>query len=188
MSTLTHSSPLERVAQKAGSLWWLPLVAGIAWIVIGFVILRFDGATVAVITVAFGIMVLFAAAGETLRATLSSGGWRVWHAVFAGLLVVGAVIIFARPGASFVSLALVTGLYFIIAGTLDIVSSLFNTAHPGWWLPLLSGIAEVILGCLASSSYESSVVVLVTSVSVVAIFRGVSEIGAAFTIRQLRTA
>lgn len=183
MTSTTLFSPLEAIAKKMGSLWWTLLVVGIAWIVIGFVVLRFDGATVAVVSVVFGIMVLLSAGGEVFRAAITPGAWRVWHLIFAVLLVVGAIIIFINPGETFVSLALVAGFYFVFVGTFDIISSLSATAVPGWWLQLLSGIAQVLLGFLASSSFSSGVVVLVTYVSIVAIFRGIAEISAAFTIR-----
>jgi uncharacterized membrane protein HdeD (DUF308 family) len=178
-------SPLATAAKKIGGAWWLLLIVGIAWIVIGFVVLRFDDSTVYVISVVFGVLLLLAAANEILRAAITPGGWRVWHIVFAVLLVIGAVIAFVNPGATFESLAIVVGIYFVFVGTYDIITSLFSiTLSPVWWLQLLSGIAELVLGFLASSSFSSSVVVLVTYVSVLAIFRGVAEIGAAFTLRQ----
>ena len=185
MTITTLISPLETIAKKTNSLWWLLIVVGVAWIVVGFIVLRFDNSTVDVISVVFGVMVLLAAGGELFKAAITPGGWRVWHIIFAVLLLIGAIIIFVNPGSTFVSLALVTGFYFVFAGIFDIISSLFSTGTPGWWLPLLSGIAEVVLGFLASSSFSSSVVVLVTYVSVVAIFRGVSEIAAGFGIRRL---
>lgn len=184
--TVLSQSPLATVAQKLGRYWWALLVVGIAWIVLGFVVLRFDGSTVYVISIVFGVMVLFSAAAEIFRAAVTIGGWRVWHIVFAILLVVGAIIIFTNPGATFESLALVVGFYFVFAGTYDIVTSLYTSSvSPVWGLQLLSGIAEVVLGFLASSSFSSGVVVLVTYVSVLAIFRGVAEIGAAFSVRHL---
>jgi uncharacterized membrane protein HdeD (DUF308 family) len=177
------SGPLEAVAKKIGSLWWTLVVVGIAWIVVGFVIIRFNNSTVLIISIVFGIMVLLAAAGEIFRAAVTPGGWRVWHVIFAILLVIGAIIIFIHPGATFVSLTLVTGLFFVFVGTFDIISSLFATVLPGWWVQLLTGIAEVFLGILASSSFSSSAFVLVTYVSLGAIVRGVSEIGAGFAVR-----
>jgi uncharacterized membrane protein HdeD (DUF308 family) len=185
MSILTPS-PLATAAKKIGGSWWILLIAGIAWIVIGFVVLRFDNSTVYVISVVFGILLLLSAVNEILRAAITPGGWRVWHIIFAVLLVIGAVIAFVNPGATFESLALVVGIYFVFVGTYDIIASLFSIAiSPIWWLQLLSGIAELVLGFLASSSFSSGVVVLVTYVSVLAIFRGVAEIGAAFTVRHL---
>jgi uncharacterized membrane protein HdeD (DUF308 family) len=188
MSATTLFSPIETIAKKVGALWWLLLVVGVAWIVIGFVVLRFDNATVDVISIVFGIMVLLSAAGEFLRAVITPGGWRTWHIVFAILLVIGAIVVFVNPGSTFVSLALVAGFYFVFVGTFDIISSLFASGVAGWWLQLLSGIAQVILGFLASSSFASGVVVLVTYVSIVAIFRGIAEISAAFGIRSIHAA
>jgi uncharacterized membrane protein HdeD (DUF308 family) len=179
------SGPLESIAKKFGSLWWTLVVVGIAWIIVGFVILRFNNSTVVVISIVFGVMVLLAAAGEIFRAAITPSGWRVWHVIFAILLIVGAIIIFAHPGAAFVSLTLVAGLYFVLVGTFDIISSLFTTGLPGWWLQLLSGIAEVVLGFIASVSFDASVVLIVTYISLVAMFRGVSEIGAGFAIRSI---
>jgi uncharacterized membrane protein HdeD (DUF308 family) len=183
MTTNTLFSPIEKIAKRVGALWWLLLVVGIIWIIIGFVILRFDNSTVAVVSIVFGIMVLVSAAGEVLRAVITPGGFRLWHIVFAILLVIGAVVVFVNPGQTFVSLALVAGFYFVFVGTFDIISSLFATTVPGWWLQLLSGIAQVVLGYFASSSFSSGVFVVVTYVSIVAIFRGIAEISAAFSIR-----
>ena len=50
---------------------------------------------------------------------------------------------------------------------------------------LLLGIAELVLGVWAARSWEHSLVTLVTLVGVWAICRGVNEIFAAFTLRQV---
>jgi uncharacterized membrane protein HdeD (DUF308 family) len=184
-TTETPASPLEAIARRLGSVWWLLVVVGIAWIAVGFLVLRFDSASVTIVAVVFGILVLLAAAGEFFRAVISRGGWRVWHVIFGVLLVAGAIVAFINPGGTFVSLALVVGFYFVVAGTFDIISSLFNVAIPGWWLGLLSGIAELILGFIGSTSVASGAVLLVTLVSVLAIFRGVAEIGAGFGARSI---
>lgn len=182
----SSQTSLGALETKIGNRWPLLLALGSGWIVAGFVVLRFDNATVAVVSVVFGVMLLAAAAGELFQAMMTAGGWRLWHTIFAALLVVAAVIAFTNPGGTFESLAMVTSLYFIIIGTFDVFSSLFVVgSHPGWWLQLLSGIAQLVLGFLASTSYRDSVVVLVTYVSVSALFRGLSEIGAAFTMRSL---
>ncbi|WP_162940141.1 HdeD family acid-resistance protein [Gryllotalpicola protaetiae] len=181
--TALLQTPLESLARRIGALWWTLVLVGIAWIVVGFVVLRFDESTVAVVSIVFGIMVLLAALGEFFRAAVTGGGWRVWHIVFGILLIGAAALAFANPGGTFVSLAVIVGAYFVAIGIFDIVWSLLNVKFPGWWLQLLSGIAELILGFLASRSFESSAVVLVTFVSVTAIFRGISEISVGFAVR-----
>jgi uncharacterized membrane protein HdeD (DUF308 family) len=129
---------------------------------------------------------LLSTAGEIFRAVVTRNGWRFWHILFAVLLVIAAVIAFANPGGTFVSLALVVGFYFVFAGTFDIISSLFSVgASPAWGLQLVSGILQLLLGFIASSSLSASVVILVTYVSISALFRGVAEIAAAFTARSI---
>ncbi len=126
------------------------------------------------------------AAGEVFRAIVTAGGWRVWHILFAILLIVAAAIAFVNPGGTFYSLALVVGFYFVFAGTFDIISSLFSVGtSPAWGLQLVSGVLQLLLGFIASSSLSASVVILVTYVSVSALFRGVAEIAAAFTARSI---
>jgi uncharacterized membrane protein HdeD (DUF308 family) len=179
-------APLQAVAKRLGRLWWVLLVVGIAWIVVGFVVLRFDTSTVAVISILFGILILLSAAGEVFRAIVTAGGWRVWHVLFAILLIVAAAIAFVNPGGTFYSLALVVGFYFVFAGTFDIISSLFSVGTtPAWGLQLVSGVLQLLLGFIASSSLSASVVILVTYVSISALFRGVAEIAAAFTARSI---
>src|SRR3954451_24405097 len=48
--------------------WWLLLVAGVAWIVIAVVILRFDYATVATIATLFGVFSFLAAGNGVMSA------------------------------------------------------------------------------------------------------------------------
>jgi uncharacterized membrane protein HdeD (DUF308 family) len=184
--TNTLFTPLEAVAKKLGRRWWVLLVVGIAWIVVGFIVLRFDTQTATVISVLFGILILVSAAGEIFRAVVTVNGWRIWHILFAILLVIAAVIAFVNPGGTFYSLALVVGFYFVFVGTFDIISSLFSVGtSPAWGLQLVSGILQLLLGFIASSSLSASVVILVTYVSISALFRGVAEIAAAFTARSI---
>ena len=172
------------MAGRLSRRWWVLLVAGIAWIVLGFVVLRFDSASVAVVSVLVGIMVLLAAVAELIRAAISSGGWRVWHVVLAALLVAGAVVAFVDPGETFVSLALTIGFVFVYAGTFDVIWGLSSVrSSPLWWLLVLSGVAQLVLGFFASSSEEAGAAVLVTYVSLSALSRGISEILAAFAVR-----
>src|ERR1700746_2736722 len=68
--------------------WWLLLIAGVAWIVIAVVILRFDYGTVAAIATLFGVFSFVAAANEVMVAAVSTKGWRILHFLLAVLFVV----------------------------------------------------------------------------------------------------
>src|ERR1700759_1367276 len=75
--------------------WWLLLIAGVAWIVIAVVMLRFTYTTVEAIAKLFGAVFLLAAAAEVMVGALSSRGWRVarWLCVVV-FLVSGGVAFF----------------------------------------------------------------------------------------------
>jgi uncharacterized membrane protein HdeD (DUF308 family) len=96
MSTL--SAPANAVAKKLGRLWWVFVVIGVAWIIVGFVVLRFDRATVTVVAIVFGVLILLAAASEVFRAIVTPNGWRIWHISFAILLAAAGVLAFANTG------------------------------------------------------------------------------------------
>lgn len=151
MSTSTATDPFTgtftAIASRVGRRWWLLVIPGIAWIVVGFAVLRYDAATVAVNAVVFEIMVLLAALGEVFAATITFGAWRAFHIVFAVLLAIGAVSAFVDPGGTFVSLAFGVAFYCVLVGTLDVVSRLFEIGTvPGWWLGPISGVFQLLVG------------------------------------------
>jgi uncharacterized membrane protein HdeD (DUF308 family) len=184
--TILVNSPVRAIAARLGRFWWVLAVIGVAWIVVGFVVLRFDNSTVIVVSVVFGVLLLLAAASEIFRAIVAGSRWRIWHTLFAVLLVVSAVLCFANPAGTFYSLALYVGFYFVFVGTFDIISSLFAVgASPVWGLQLAAGVLQLVLGFIASSSLSTSVVVLVTYVAISATFRGVADISTAFGSRAL---
>jgi uncharacterized membrane protein HdeD (DUF308 family) len=86
--------PLAGVASRLGRFWWALLVAGVTWLAIGLIVLRFDTATVAVVSVVFGILVLVSAAGEAFRAAVSGVvvlvTWVSVTAVFRGVAEIAA--------------------------------------------------------------------------------------------------
>jgi uncharacterized membrane protein HdeD (DUF308 family) len=53
------------------------------------------------------------------------------------------------------------------------------------WTQLLLGVAELVLGVWAVRSWQRSLFTLVTLVGVWAIFHGVAEIFAAFSVREV---
>ncbi len=184
--TTFDRAPATVIAKKLGRLWWLLVVIGVTWVVVGFVVLRFDTSTVTVVAIVFGVLILLAAASEIFRAIVTPNSWRVWHILFAILLAAAALLAFANPGSTFYSLALYVGFYFVFVGTFDIISSLFSIGtSPVSGLQLVAGILQLGLGFLASSSITTSAVILVTYIAISASFRGIADISAAFAARAL---
>ena len=165
--------------------WWLLLVAGVAWIVIAVVILRFDYGTVATIATLFGFFSFLAAGNEVMVGAVSSTGWRILHWLLAALFVVVGVVAFIRPDDTFVGLAAVMSFYFIFRGSFDIAMAFTASRVPGWWVLLLVGLAELAIGFWAAGSWNVSVTVLVSWVAAGALIHGVGQIASAFAVRKV---
>jgi uncharacterized membrane protein HdeD (DUF308 family) len=169
----------------ASRSWWLLLVTGIAWILLSIIVFRFDYSTVEAISVLFGVLVLATAANEILVATMSSGARRVLHLVLAAVFTVIGIVAFFHPGDTFVGLAAVVSFYLIFRGSFDIITAISDSSPASnWWLQLISGMAELLLGFWAAGSWGLSTVVLVSWVGAAAFLHGIGEIVGAFRLRD----
>ena len=165
--------------------WWLLLIAGVAWVVIAIVILRFDYTTVVAIATLFGVFSFFAAANEAMVGAVSSKGWRILHWLLAVLFVVVGFFAFFRPDDTFVGLAAVMSFYFVFRGAFDIAMALSGSRTPGWWLLLIVGLAEIAIGFWAAGRWNVSVILLVSWVAAGALLHGIGQIASAFVVRRV---
>jgi uncharacterized membrane protein HdeD (DUF308 family) len=181
-----EDGPLGRFLAPVTDNWWLLLVTGIAWLLVSIVIFRFDYTTVAAVSVLFGIIALGAAANEVLLATVSSKGWRVAYLVMAGLSFAVGIVSFIHPGDTFVALAALVSFYLVFRGSFDLIMAFSLSRYlPGWWLLVITAIAELLIGFWAAGSWNNSVVVLVAWVGAAALTRGITEIVGAFQLRDV---
>ena len=180
-----EAHPVLNFVHSTTRHWWLLLIAGIAWIVVAVIILRFNLTTVATVAVLFGVYCFVAAANEVAIGAVSSKGWRIVHWLLAVLFDVVGVLAFLLPGATFVSLAAVMSFYFVFRGAVDIAKAISASSMPGWWVLLVTGLAELAIGFWAAGSWNVSVVVLVAWVAAGAMINGIGEIAAAFMARSV---
>ena len=165
--------------------WWMFLLTGIAWLIIAWVVLRFTPASVATVGVLLGVLFLVATINEFFIAAVLPG-WRWLHVVMGIIFLFGAGWSFARPYDAFWTLASILGLLLNFRGTLDIITSVSTReVNPTWWLGLLVGILEILLGFWASQQYlPVRGALLLIWVGFFALFRGISEIVVAFQLRS----
>jgi uncharacterized membrane protein HdeD (DUF308 family) len=173
------------VRDDLARFWWLPLLSGVAWIIVSIVILRFDYTSVAAISVLFGIIALGTALTESMTAGVSSGGWRWLHLLLAVVFAIAGVTAFFQPGGTFVALAAVVSFYLIFRGISDIAVgfSLASTTSTSW-VSVLTGFLELLIGFWAAGSWGLSVTLLVAWIGAGALLHGISEIFAAFRLRE----
>jgi uncharacterized membrane protein HdeD (DUF308 family) len=188
--TNTRGITLEdrETVKEAAGLWWLLLLTGIAWIVVSWLILRWDYSTVASISYLFGFLAIAAAVNEFLMLGGSSAGWKVFHVLLGLLFLAAGVFALLNPFKTFSALASLIGLFFIVKGLFDVVVAIAtrNEIHV-WWVQLIVGLIELGLGFWASGpgyeTYGNQVVLLVVWAGLVCLFRGITELIFAFKLR-----
>ena len=163
--------------------WWL-VALGALWIWFGMFVLSYKvGSLVAVATL---VGAAFVFGGITQLAVASRVPTLRWLSIVSGTLGVAAgIVTIGWPGVTLYAVSILVAWYLIVFGTIHVINALAGARLSWWWTGLLLGISELVLGVWAARSWERSLVTLVPLVGVWAICRGVSEIFAGFTLRQV---
>ena len=179
----------DRALWRMAGPWWLFLITGIAWLIISLMVLRFTPASINTVGILLGVLFLLAGFNEFMIAGVGHS-WRWAHILLGIFFIVGAIWAFARPFNAFWSLASVLGLLLIFKGTLDVISAIVTKdVNPSWWLGLVAGILELILGFWASQqAFPARGALLLLWVGFFALFRGISEIVISFEVRHRQRA
>jgi uncharacterized membrane protein HdeD (DUF308 family) len=186
---MISATSAERTLARVLPPWWVMLITGIAWTLVGLIVLRFDYTSVSAISILFGFVAIAAGVMEIVAMVIAGGWWKLLHIVLAVVFIIAGVVAFIHPGNTFAALAAVFSFFLIFAGTFDIVISI-SARHEieVWWLQLVGGIIEVALGFWAAGYYGRSAVLLIAWVAAFAIIRGVRDIVLAFRIREVQRA
>jgi uncharacterized membrane protein HdeD (DUF308 family) len=187
-SSVGPDSELREVAGAVGNLWWLWLVAGIAWIVIALVILQFDSASVTTVGVLIGLMFLLSGFQQFMVAAVApSFGW-LWY-LFGVLFLVAGVIALISPENTFAALADILGFLFLLVGVFWTMQAFVDRdVNELWWLGLISGILMIILAFWTGGQFFiDKAYLLLVFAGIWALLHGVTDIVKAFQIRKLRT-
>jgi len=140
------------------------------------------GAVIIGVGVAFWL--IFAGVAEFLHVPISAG-WKWVHIVLGVLFVVGGIMALTAPFQTFTVLAGLIGFFLVLKGTFDFVMAIAaREALDLWWLTLIAGIFEVILGIWAMGYPGRSAALLILWIGIGAIVRGVAEIVLAFQVRK----
>jgi uncharacterized membrane protein HdeD (DUF308 family) len=169
--------------------WWLLLITGIGWMLVALIVLRFEYTSVSAISILFGIVAIAAGVLEIGVLILAGGWWKLLHAILAVVFIAAGIVAFVHPGDTFAALAAVFSFFLIFAGTFDIIISI-SARHEieVWWLQLVGGIVELLLGFWAAGYYGRSAILLVVWVAAIALIRGVRDIVLAFRVREIQHA
>jgi uncharacterized membrane protein HdeD (DUF308 family) len=188
--SLAGSGPrgrVETVLDQFAGPWWMFLVTGIAWLVISLIVLRFRLTSVVAVGVLMGVVFLGGWFSEILIASIRTR-WRWAHVLMGILFLFAACWSFASPFGAFWALAAIFGLLLVFRGSLDFFTSVSSReTNPHWWLGMIAGVLEILLGFWVSQQeFPARALLLLIWVGFFALFRGFSDILLAFEMRSLQ--
>jgi uncharacterized membrane protein HdeD (DUF308 family) len=178
----------REAAREAAGLWWLFLLTGLAWMIVAWLVLRWSPTSITTIAYLFGFVAIFFGINEFMVMGGSTTGWKIFHGLFGVIAIVAGIIAFFNPSSTFFALASIIAFLFILKGTMDIVVSIATRSEiEVWWLQLVVGIIELMLGFWAAGpgfeQYGRKALLLVLWVGLTCLFRGITEIVFAFKLR-----
>ena len=177
----------SRTLAKALPPWWLLLITGIGWTLVGLIVLRFDYTSVNAIAILFGFVAIAAGVLEIGVTLMADGWWKLLYGILALVFIVTGIVAFIHPGDTFVALAAVISFFLVFAGIWDIIISISTRQEISvWWLQLIGGIVELGLGFWAAGYYGRSAVLLIAWVAAFTLIRGVRDIVLAFRVREVQ--
>ena len=185
MSETSMRGAMSRDAVRglAGS-WWLFLVLGVLWILFGLFVLSYNVGSLLALAVFCGVA--FIGTGITQIITAGRAESWQWLYLVGGILsILAGIVAFAWPGKTVLVISVVLAWFLVFKGIVDLVSALANTHREWWWVGLLVGILEFLLGMWAVGYPGRSLFVFVNLVGIYAMFYGFGEIFAAFDLRRL---
>jgi uncharacterized membrane protein HdeD (DUF308 family) len=194
MNTQVASAGVEETSEArvlalgaAPRWWWWWLVTGVIWTTAALVILQFDAASVATVSVILGCMFVFSGVQQIVLAALTDRLRWLWIASGVLFLVAG-IVCFANPEDTFRGLADVLGFLFLAVGVWWTIEALVVRAEDSlWWLRLTTGILMILVAFWTSGQFfiERAYTLLVFA-GIWALMQGVTDIIRAFQLRAWR--
>jgi uncharacterized membrane protein HdeD (DUF308 family) len=164
--------------------WWLFLILGVLWILFGMFVLSYNVGSLLALAVFAGVTFIMTGVNQLLAAGRVQS-WRWLYLVGGALSFVAGIMALVWPGRTLLVLAGILAWFLVFKGIVDIVAALSNHGRPYWWVALILGILELLLGMWAAGYPGRSLFVFVNLVGIYAIFYGFTELFAAFDLRGL---
>lgn len=152
------------------------LLIGVLAVFYGLLVMSLRPAALASVAVLAGIGFVVAGGVQFLIAGGMGRRWR-WIAYLGGVLGIGAgVAAVVWPGPTLYVLAVVTAWGFVFNGLSRIIGTLVDAKRGLWWLGLVLGLFELLIGAWAIGSPLREVLLFVNLVGIFLILCGVDAI------------
>jgi uncharacterized membrane protein HdeD (DUF308 family) len=182
LSDTSETRGAEAVAELAGRVWYLYLLAGVVAVIFGVLVLSDVFAGLAVLVWLAGLYLLYAGIVDLTSASYIRPRWL--SALMGILAIAGGVAALSWPGVTLRALAWLLGISFVVWGVARLLLALRSRGE-GWVWLLIGGIASVVVGLIAMVYPGLTVFALGVLLGVNSLLWGVFAIVQAFAMRKL---
>lgn len=172
--------------KEVKKMWWIWLAFGIAWMIVGLVILQFDSASISTVGVIIGLMFIGTGCQNFVIASLT-GRMRWLWAIFGVFFIAAGIVAFVYPKDTFAAVADILGFLFLLVGIFWMLEA-FATREVNelWWLGLIASIMMLVLAFWTAGQFfiEKAFLLLVFA-GIWSLMQGVIQIVRAFQIKHL---
>ena len=171
--------------------WGLVLAYGLVTLGLGVALVAWPQASVTVFTVLIAIQLVVAGIFRVISALSMSridGGIRALVGLSGGIALIVGLLVLRDPLQTVVVLGLILGVWWVVAGVIDILGAFLSpgSSRRGW--DIVSGVVSVLAGGFLLVYTDVSLHVLVVFAGIWLILAGVLATVAAFRLRSERAA
>jgi len=164
------------------SMWGFLLFAGVAWLAIGWSVLRLEPADVAQVA---GPVVLFGAMCEAVRALAGTRTWWL-NAGMAVLFAATAAVLLLDRDTTYATPASLIGWFLMVRGAMDVAVSTMNRGiDRTWGLMLAVGVAQAALGFYAAGPLARASDPVILVLGGLGVLRAVADLVTALRLREV---
>jgi uncharacterized membrane protein HdeD (DUF308 family) len=169
--------------------WQASFVIGAISVILGLIVAFQPTASLNVIAVLLGILLLFSGIYQIVEAFGGAEHGRVWHGIAGILFIVGGVVLIRHLHLSVALIGLVIGSIWIVQGVLTLFAGIaVGPGLPGRWWPIVFGVVSLIAGIVVVSTPVAAVTTLATLVGIWFIIMGIFEMAGALAVRHVSRA
>jgi uncharacterized membrane protein HdeD (DUF308 family) len=181
---MQRSDPSDLLSAWGRSWGWV-LGFGILTLILGILIVSWPDETVLVVAVIFGLELFISGIFRLVTAFTSLGeGHRFAYALIGILAIVVGILCLRHLFQTVTALALILGIFWVIAGIMDFFAGVFVKDLPGRGWRIFEGILAFAAGVVVLMQPHISLSVLAWVLGIWLIIYGVMEIIASFSIRR----
>jgi uncharacterized membrane protein HdeD (DUF308 family) len=184
--TYVVSASFTRLADH----WGLVLAYGLVTLGLGVAMVVWPEASVTVFTVLVAIQLIIAGIFRIVGALSMSkldGGVRSLVGLSGGLALIVGLLVLRDPLQTVVVLGLILGVWWVVAGVIDILGAFLSPGASGRGWDILTGVVSILAGGFLLVYTDISLHVLVVFAGFWLIFAGLLATIAAFRLRSERT-